>query len=227
MAELPETTGNSQRSEAEAVAIAIADTPFAQNEVSPPIYCPSGAVGTALRQGEMITNLVQVRLDLERLKLGELFAVQIVHPFVIVLTQDCDCIQDHNSRSTGRGNTTSETPHILFGEVHTADWMRDGNNPRKIDNDIWKRGVKSNKNERYHFFEAVSAEADAEGEGLPELTLDFRRCFSIPTDEVYHRIQIGEAKRRCRLGSPYLEHLGARFSFFTQRIALPREHESI
>jgi hypothetical protein len=223
LAELPETTRHSQGLE----AVVIASPSIAPKDDGPPIYCPSEPIGTALRQGEIITDLVQVRLDLVSLKSGKLVADQIVHPFAIVLTQDCDCIQDHTARSTSPGNTTRETPNIVFGEIHTAEWMRDGSNPRKIDSDIWRRGVKANKNERYHFFEAVNAEADAEGTGLPELTLDFRRCFSIPTDEVYYRVEIGEAKRRCRLVSPYLEHLGVRYSAFTQRIALPRDHESI
>lgn len=225
MAELPDMTGLSQGSEA--VAVATVATPVEPTDARPPIYCPSDAIGTALRQGEIITNLVQVRLNLEELKGGNLLADRIEHPFAIVLTQDCDCIQDHSSRLTSSGNSTRETPNIVFGEVHTADWMRDGNNPRKIDSDIWKRGVKGNKNERYHFLEAIRAEEDAQNEGLPELTIDFRRYFSIPTDEVYFRIEIGEARRRCRLVSPYLEHLGARFSFFSQRVALPRDHESI
>jgi hypothetical protein len=40
--------------------------------------------------------------------------------------------------------------------------------------------------------------------------MDFKRYFSLPTEEVYYRID-SEAKRRCRLVSPYAEHLSTRF----------------
>ena len=51
------------------------------------------------------------------------------------------------------------------------------------------------------------------GEGMPELGIDFKRYFTIPTDEVYFRIR-AEAQRRSRLRSPYLEHLSNRFYSF-------------
>lgn len=224
MADVPETIGYLQGSEA--VAVAIAETPVQAQDDSPPIYCPSDAIGTALRQGEILTNLIQVRLDLESLKVGEFAAEQIIHPFAVVLTQDCDCIQDHKARAVSEEKSKNYVPNIMFAEVHTAEWMRDKENLERLDSTLWKP-VRQNKNERYHFLQAVPAEIDAQGEGLPELTLDFRRYFSIPTDEVYHRLGVAEAKRRCRLVSPYLEHLGARFSFFSQRVALPRDHESV
>lgn len=222
MADLPDIRGHLQVSEA--AAVAAAETTDAPAADLPLIYCASDPVGTTLRQGEILTNVIQVRLNLERHKAGELVADYIVHPFAIVLTQDCDCVQDYKGRANGSGKNL--TPNIVFGEVHLADWMRDKDNPVRLDSTIWK-GVRQNKNERYHFLEAVDLKSDAQGEGLPELTIDFRRYFSIPTDEVYYRIEIGEAKRRSRLVSPYLEHLGSRFSFFSQRVALPRDHESL
>src|SRR5262249_36563588 len=122
--------------------------------------------------------------------------------------------------------TKNQVPNILFAEMDTAAFMRSKENPAKLDSDLW-RHVKTNKNERYHFLQIISPECDAEGIGLPELTVDFRRFFSLPTDEVYLRIKTGEIKRRCRLVSPYLEHFAARFSFFSQRVALPKDHESM
>jgi hypothetical protein len=63
-------------------------------------------------------------------------------------------------------------------------------------------------------------------EGLPELAIDFKRYFTVPTDEVYRRIELGEARRRCLLISPYLEHLSSRYAYFLSRIALPVDHAS-
>ena len=39
--------------------------------------------------------------------------------------------------------------------------------------------------------------------GIPELGVDFKRYFTIPTDEIYKRIEKGEVRRRCVLMSPY------------------------
>lgn len=228
MAELPQISENSLESNAakeRSEVISDASESNAEKEF-PPIYVVSEAVGTTLRQGEIITNVIQIRLEFEEFKKGNLAADQIIHPFAIILSQDCDCVQDYYARNREPRSNKNEVPSILFGEVHTADWMRSKENPGKIDSDLWKH-VKQNKNERYQFLEGVRPECDAEGEGLPELTIDFRRFFSIPTDEFYHRLTIGEAKRRCRLTSPYLEHLAGRFGYFAQRVALPQDHTSI
>jgi hypothetical protein len=86
-----------------------------------------------------------------------------------------------------------------------------------------RKPVVNNKNERYHVFEAVATDLDASGEGLPALAVDFKRCFTVPTDELYWRVGNG-ARRRCRLLTPYLEHFSTRFAFYCSRVALPREH---
>ncbi|MBA3284479.1 MAG: hypothetical protein H0U27_05390 [Nitrosopumilus sp.] len=174
-----------------------------------------------LRQGEILSNIIQVKIKVESLRTGNIEATQILHPFAVVISQDCDCEQDFNCR---KNNVISDKilPSILFCEVMTAEELR---GYKDIKSDIWKQ-VKINKNERYQFLEKVPTEDDILGEGLPELGLDFKRYFTVPTDEVYYRIETGEVKRRCRLISPYMEHLSARFSHFLHRIALPNDHAS-
>jgi len=56
----------------------------------------------------------------------------------------------------------------------------------------------------------------------PELGIDFKRYFTLPTAEVYYQIQ-RQAARRCCLRSPYLEHLSTRFHAYQQRLALPED----
>ena len=90
---------------------------------------------------------------------------------------------------------------------------------------IWDR-VKKNKDERYHFLEKIPANCDACGEGLPELGVDFKCYFTLPTEEVYRRVELNKARRRSVIRSPYLEHLSSRFAFFLSRVALPQEHLS-
>lgn len=222
MADIPQIPAEAD-SPGEGVATTIGSVEMISPGINAPIYIRSESVRTTLRQGEIFTNVIQLRANYEELIKGNYVADRIVHPYAIVLSQDCDCIQDHYSRSKGK----SLVPTILFGEVHEAGWMRDKSNTEtKIDGDIWK-SVRQNKNERYQFLEAVPPDVDAQNQGLPELTIDFRRFFSIPTDEFYHRVTSGEAMRRCRLASPYLEHLAGRFGYFAQRVALPKDHISV
>jgi hypothetical protein len=175
-----------------------------------------------LRQGEIITNLMQIKLNVNSLRAGELKGDAVVHTYTIVITQDCDCEQDFKCREK-EIISDKLLPTILFCEIATAEQLK--GNTTNLGSKFWKEIIQ-NKSERYHFLEKVPLEDDAQGEGLPELGLDFKRYFTIPTDEVYYRIETGEAKRRCRLISPYMEHLSARFSYFLHRIALPNDHAS-
>ena len=151
----------------------------------------------------------------------------IIHPFAIILSQDCDLTQDWAARQkladeagdAELGNRLLRG--ILFAEVNTAEDLRS----RIKKTEHWKR-LTQNKDERYHFLEAVPSGADAVNEGLPELGIDFKRYFTLPAGEVYRRVGQG-AKRRCRLASPYLEHLSTRYYYFQQRVALPEDHQSV
>jgi hypothetical protein len=83
--------------------------------------------------------------------------------------------------------------------------------------------VTQNINERFHYLLEVSADCDALGAGLPNLLIDFRRYFTLPTREIYRQCELGPqgASRRCRLLTPYREHLQNRASYYFQRVALP------
>lgn len=190
----------------------------------PTIYIASPQTAyEPLRQGEILSNVIQFCLNMDALKRGEYIADPIIHPLAIVLTQDCDCEQDFKSR---RENKSGMTPAILFCEIDAAEEVAGSGNKSGINSSIRGR-IKINKDERYHFFENAVPEVDGLGEGLPELICDFKRYFTIPTDEIYHRINAQETKRRCRLASPYLEHLAVRFGYFSQRVALPLDHASV
>lgn len=190
----------------------------------------------ALRQGEIITSVVDHQVSLETLPLpeGGLRVDKRRHSHAIVLTQDCDLDWDYKAQRrilSGDCPTATEraklearrVPGILFCEVNTATEIhgREGMHAR-----IWDQ-IKINKNDRYHFFQLIPTEADLLGEGLPELAIDFKRYFTIPTDELYWQINSGNAQRRTCLEHPYLEHLVQRFTSFLSRIALPQDYESM
>ncbi len=185
-----------------------------------PIYRRSLRRG-ALRQGEIVTNLVQAHVANVsiRSRNGPLIEPKY-HPFAIVLTQDCDLDWDFKARQ-GDASAEKLIPNVLFGEMVEATALRYGPG---MNRSLWER-VPQNKDERYHFLEAVPASADRLKQGLPELAMDFKRYFTIPTEEVYLRLDF-EAQRRCLLVSPYVEHLSSRFAHYLSRIGLPKDHYS-
>lgn len=136
----------------------------------------------------------------------------------MILSQDCDLLWDHTERQLPEPTAFKLLPNVLFCEVHVATSLKGTNH---LDSDIWRR-VKSNKDDRYHYLTAIAAADDAEGEGFADLAIDFKRYFTIRTDEAYAQMDLG-ARRRTRLLTPYCEHLSDRFSHFQQRVALPDE----
>lgn len=187
------------------------------------IYLPSPPEGP-LRQGEIISGLIQARLSLNSVGEGSTPIVDILtHPFAVIVSQDCDLELDYKARN-GLDDVKADKilPSILFCHAITADatW-NSGCLPGSKERTFFPK----NKLERFHFLQKVEPAQDALHEGLPELGVDFKRYFTVPADEVYKRIAF-EAKRRCFMRSPYLEHLSTRFCYFQMRIALPEDHKS-
>lgn len=183
------------------------------------IYEPS-IVGGPLRQGEILSDIVYFKLDPKSIESLEIAVIPVHHPYVIVASQDCDLDWDYKARKVTPA-PNKLIPSILFCEVTTAELLRSSG----IQRDVWGR-IKINKDERYQFLQKVDLSEDVLQQGLPELGIDFKRYFTLPADEVYKRIEINEAKRRCRLVSPYLEHFSTRFAYYQFRIALPADHQS-
>jgi hypothetical protein len=184
----------------------------------PIIYTPSSS-GT-LRQGEIISDLAQASIQIETIYSDEPVIIYEDHPFAIIVTQYCDLTQDFKARQE-QTNADKMLPNILFCQMVSAEELKRANN---LNSSIWGR-VSRNKDERYHFFQKIGPEQDALGKGLPELGVDFKRYFTLPADEVYHRLK-SDARRRCCLASPYLEHFSTRFAYYQFRVALPEDHFS-
>jgi hypothetical protein len=161
-------------------------------------------------------------LDLGFLGTDEHRVYEVTHGYAVVLTQDCDLEQDFSVRQKQIASDKL-LPSVLFCEVATAEELF--GRVKSLGSKLWDR-IRINKDERYHFLQKIEADRDGLGLGMPELGIDFKRYFTIPTDEVYKRIEIGKAKRRCALVSPYLEHLSSRFAYFLSRVALPENHFS-
>ncbi len=182
---------------------------------NPAIYVPSKN-GTQLRQGELLSGLREpLLLSLES---GEVEILK--HEFAVVLSQDCDLSTDFRERES-HANQSRLLPSILLCQVAPAEEIRKN---QEINSKIWS-SVKKNTHMRYHFLQSATQEQDNCSKGLPELTVDFKRYFTIHTALMYQQLERG-VSRRCRLNSPYLEHLSTRFSHYSSRVALPVDHVS-
>ena len=172
-----------------------------------------------LRQGEILSNVVEIRLALASLMPdADLQVEEIIHPFVVVLTQDCDLDWDYKSgRAPGSAmNAGKLIPNVLFCQADHAEALRSA---QGIKSDIWRR-ISNNADERYHVLPEVPAELDRLSSGIAPLGLDFKRVFTVPTDELYRRLEL-DTRRRCFLLPPFLHSLSTRFTYFAGRVGLP------
>jgi hypothetical protein len=190
------------------------------SSLASPYRVSAGRADAPLRQGEILSNLTQVRLLLSSLGSGQLQIEEIRHPFAITLTQDCDLEQDFSARH-GSVAPDKQIPSVLFCMIATAEELFG-----KIKNSqLWNR-IKRNNGERYHFLESVNPACDTLQEGLPELGIDFKQYFTLPTEEVYARIEMEQFQRRTLLVSPYMEQFCNRFANYLSRVGLPLPHVS-
>jgi len=188
------------------------------------VYVRSLAQGR-LWQGEILENVIQIRPTVDSVRAnvdGALEVEPVPHQLVIIVSQDCDLDQDFARREAGQRGTL---PNILFCDLYIAENFRAMvRDQQQLGRQDWQRRIAQNQNERFHYLERVEPQQDLQGQGLTALALDFKIYFTLPTDEVYVRLH-QEIHRRCRLNTPYAEHLAHRFFKFQSRVALPRDHQ--
>lgn len=164
------------------------------------------------RQAEILSGVTEYVYDPQT---SEVEAA--THPYCVVLSQDCDLLRDFEDRKEDR---PSPLNGVLIFLARPASDLRD----MVKGSDIRKRIIQNN-DERYHVMEATPVDADASGEGIPALVIDFRRFFTMPAKTLYYQCGLeAGAKRRCVLSIPYKEHLQSRLAFYLARVALPSPH---
>lgn len=139
-----------------------------------------------------------------------------------MLTQDCELDWDYKARheqdpATKEKLAHKAIPNVLLCEVWRAEELR---GLQAINGTIWRR-IAQNQDERYHVLAPFSAESDLQDEGTEfGLALDFKRVFTVRTEELYFRLQ-HEAKRRVFLYGLFRQDLATRFACYQVRVALP------
>jgi hypothetical protein len=168
-----------------------------------------------LRQGEVITHVAQYIYDPVGGRAAESY-----QDYVIVGTQDCDLLWDYKAMQQGK---EGDLNGLILYEAEDALKMK-ARFGGKQHEDIWKRIIQ-NREDRYHYFEAIPPDLDLVSEGVSALVVDFKRYFTMPPPELYRQCGLGHgARRRCRLNDLYREHFQNRVATYIQRVGLPRNH---
>ncbi len=194
------------------------------------IYHPSTR-NTPFRQGEILTNVIQYNLVAHEISKEQienetsLPLNRIVHPYAIIVTQDCDLDWDDRARKGDTAQPSKLLNSIILCEITTAQEVRNISDKNLMNSREWEL-VKAQRHERFYFFQSVDVECELEQKGLPELTADFKKVFAVDSATLYRQIEIDIAKRRAVLSSPYLEHFSRRYNSFHGRVALPFQYES-
>jgi hypothetical protein len=160
------------------------------------------------RQGEILTGLIQYEYNS-----GTAEAEEQLHPYAIIVHQDCDLLKDHDDR---KKNKPPSINGLLLLQLEPLDTIK----PKLPGSDILRR-IERHGEDRYHMLAPVSADHEKLGLGMPQLVADFRLFFTTPPAEILRQIEIGTLQRRCMLATPYKEHFQSRFGFYLQRVALP------
>lgn len=180
---------------------------------------------SSLRQGEILTGVIQYKPVVSELLEQEqgLEFDAVFHPYAIVVTQDCDLDWDYRARQDTSDRSSKLLNSVILCEIATAREIRD--TADDMNSATWKL-VASHRHERFYFFEKIPSKCEAELQGLPELTADFKKVFGVDAATLYRQIELGIVIRRSVLVSPYLEHFSRRYYSFHGRIALPSQYES-
>ncbi|MBI2853256.1 MAG: hypothetical protein HYX84_09240 [Chloroflexi bacterium] len=185
---------------------------------------------TPLTQGEIVSKILElppVPSDIVTLTNDKMSpsVVRRSHPFVLVTTQDCDLSWDWNFRKTPEKTKKDQKderkllPHVQFCELFVHDEIRWN---RGFNSTLWRR-VQSNQDERYHVF--PQAQIGNAEEVLPDLYIDFKRVFSLPTDYVYWLIDSGYSIRKAVVPDPYLRDVVQRLFSYLSRVAIPEDED--
>jgi hypothetical protein len=184
-----------------------------------------------LWQGEILSDLLQAKLSLGSLEAASLIRGETEHqpqlrveldghPLIVVLSQDCDLEKDFKGRREGRPFLFN----VLLCDIHPAEELHQNLHREESTGSKEWRTIRENGTPRFQFLSAVPPDQDASGIGFPDLAIDFRFYFTMRTDELYERLKLRLTTKRCKLQTPYVEHLAHRFYSYQSRVALPVDH---
>ncbi len=184
----------------------------------PLIY--TGPTSGQLRQGEILADIYEHRADRAPVELppDALLGVKPRrHPRVIVMTAECDLEWDYKRRCVSALDEGHQkiVPYVLLCDVFSGQQIQ-----HRFDGAaLWTR-VEKNLDERYHRLDEAPI-GDPELGRLPELYLDFKKTFALPTLAMYAGFFVRGIRREAVVPTLYLQNLMHRFYSFLSRVGLP------
>lgn len=175
-----------------------------------------------LQQGEVIANLEEFQV-VSGTSAGEVSYLRRSHPYVVVMSADCDLLHDFEHRralaqqglAQGTDDNPRLLPHVILCEAYPEEDIRGSVHG----SDLWKR-IKQNQDERYHRLSAAVV-GNPPVRDLPDLYLDFKKTWSAPTEYLEGSLA-GRMEMRLAVVPPvYLHDLMHRLFNFLGRVALP------
>jgi len=174
-----------------------------------------------LYQGDIIANVDYIEYAIE--KNGEYEISKIIYPLVIVLSQDCDLLQDFRNKND---EEPSNQDKILFSALvaplYNIEHVYTGEHLSKLDfkmQTIDKRKsktenkfLKQNKNPRYHYLRFD------ESINVVDSIIDFKHFFTV---NISYLERIKETSYIGKVSELYREDISQRFASFLSRIGLP------
>lgn len=168
-------------------------------------------------QGDIIKGFALHQVSQEAEKVEEL-----IFPYFVVLTQDCDLEQYYKKLSDPDQTTeyfNQYLPSILVTPAFPAEVLREGTHffqvfnvkQARIDSKRWQLVIQ-NKDERYHYLKGYQPFQ------VPDLLIDFKVYFTIPSEPL---LQLHTSYYLATVNELFREHLSQRFCNYLGRIGLP------
>lgn len=153
---------------------------------------------------------------------------ELIFPYLVVLTQDCDLEQYYKKDASAANAETAFNqflPRILVTPAFPSEILREGNHLMELFNvkqdrittQRWKI-ITQNKDERYHFLHGFQPLQ------VPDLLIDFKAYFTLTPDDLAHSYN---AWYLATVNELFREHLSQRFCNYLNRIGLPEIRESV
>lgn len=178
---------------------------------------PSGS----LVQGEILQGVWEHRPLLPPTEVEEgtkLRYTSVHHEMTVILNPWCDLAWDFNGRENMEVANDFESdpkavPYVFLCDAFEASTIR---GRESVNSGVWKV-IKNNRDTRYHHLAA--AELSDGSSSLPELCLDFKKAFALPTAQLYEGLNTG-VTRVAIIPRVYREDLMVRFGYFLARVSL-------
>lgn len=172
-------------------------------------------------QGDIFENVEFIEYAVE--KEGIIEVSKILFPLVMVLTQDCDLLQDSKSRAeadTSEKDQDKWLLSVLVAPIYNAEHVYIGDHLSDLNikmapvsrNKTPGDYLRQNQRPRYHFLEF------SEDTSLVSSVIDFKHYFSV---NVRYLSELKKTNYVCTVSNLYREAVSQRFAYFLSRIGLP------